>query len=212
MTKNNKSIEKDGSQPRILEAATKLFVQKGYYGTGIREICEEAGANVCMISYFWKGKEGLYSGILENLIKTQTDYIKKFIDINAPIKTLTKDEQIELLFTFADKLIDYVYQNKITSEKIYFILTEQQNVKMNLKSPIYTYLRKLLGEIFEQDYNDKEIIYKALFIVSQIYSAAIMPVFSLKIMKQTGFKKTDADIIKENIRFYIDAILKEVKK
>ncbi len=48
---------KDKSKQRILDSATKLFAQKGYDGVGIREICKEVNANICMISYFWGGKK-----------------------------------------------------------------------------------------------------------------------------------------------------------
>ena len=57
------------TKERILASATKLFAQKGFDGVGIREICKDAGANICMISYFWGGKEGLYQGILDDLIQ-----------------------------------------------------------------------------------------------------------------------------------------------
>ena len=69
-----KQDEKEKSKQRILNSATKLFAQKGYDGVGIREICKDANANICMVSYFWGGKEELYKGIVDNLIEKQDEY------------------------------------------------------------------------------------------------------------------------------------------
>lgn len=63
------------TKKRILASATKLFAQKGFDGVGIREICKEANANICMISYFWGEKEGLYQGILDDLVEKQIEYV-----------------------------------------------------------------------------------------------------------------------------------------
>ena len=61
-------IKDDNSKTRILEAATSLFAGKGYEGTSIREICKTANVNLCLISYYWGGKQELYQGIIQNLM------------------------------------------------------------------------------------------------------------------------------------------------
>ena len=81
------------TKERILASATKLFAKKGFDGVGIREICKDAGANICMISYFWGGKEGLYQGILDDLIQKQTEYAKSFLNLEVEPETLSKKER-----------------------------------------------------------------------------------------------------------------------
>lgn len=55
-------VTKDSDKTRdlILEAARKYFCEKGFEGASIRDICEEAHANVSAIKYHFGGKEGLY--------------------------------------------------------------------------------------------------------------------------------------------------------
>jgi AcrR family transcriptional regulator len=53
---------------RILQAAKSLFAKQGYDGTSIRQICEEAGANVALVSYYFGGKEKVYQALLESFI------------------------------------------------------------------------------------------------------------------------------------------------
>jgi AcrR family transcriptional regulator len=49
----------------LLDAATRLFAQRGFDGTSVREIADEAGVNLAMVSYHFSGKEGLYAACIE---------------------------------------------------------------------------------------------------------------------------------------------------
>lgn len=51
---------------RILLAAKKLFAQHGFEKTTVRQICEEAGANVALVSYHFGGKENMFGALFEN--------------------------------------------------------------------------------------------------------------------------------------------------
>lgn len=51
---------------RILLAAKKLFAKQGFDGTSVRQICEEAGANVALVSYYFGGKENVFRALFEN--------------------------------------------------------------------------------------------------------------------------------------------------
>lgn len=53
---------------RILLAAKKLFARQGYDGTSVRQICEEAGANVALVSYHFGGKEKVFEEVLRNFL------------------------------------------------------------------------------------------------------------------------------------------------
>ena len=50
---------------RLLLAAKKLFSRQGYDGTSIRQICEEAGANVALVSYYFGGKENIFKALFD---------------------------------------------------------------------------------------------------------------------------------------------------
>ena len=50
---------------KIMDAAEKLFAEKGYEGTSIRAICSTARANVAAVHYHFNGKEGVVEAIFE---------------------------------------------------------------------------------------------------------------------------------------------------
>ena len=206
-----KHDEKDKSKQKILDSATKLFAQKGYDSVGIREICKEANANICMISYFWGGKQELYKGIVDNLIERQTEYAKSFLNLDIEPSTLPKQEQISLLYTVIDKVIEFLYGGLISDDLFRFLLQAQQSRSIELTSPVFVYVIKLIGAIFNKDMNDKDIIFKTVFIMSQINSPKILPAFSLSLLNQDTFTSEDKEIIRNNARLYIDTLIKEAQ-
>lgn len=198
-------IKDENSKTRILEVATALFARKGFDGTSIREICKAADVNLCMISYYWGGKQELYQGIIDNLIEKQVEYSKSFLDLNKNPYDMTKDECRDLLSEVMDKFVDFFYTN-ISSDLIVLLLKEQQKPDFILKSPVFDYIRSLIARILDKDANDRITIFKMLFMISQINSPRILPAFSLRLLGQSDFCEDDIEIIKSNVKAYIKTL------
>jgi|SRR5450631_1288046 len=58
-------MEKNDLRNKLLSIATRLFAERGLNGVSIREIAKAAGVSISMISYYFGGKEGLYSSVLQ---------------------------------------------------------------------------------------------------------------------------------------------------
>jgi len=58
----------DGTQARILAAATREFAAKGYSGARVDVICRLAKANPRMIYHYFADKDGLYIAVLERVL------------------------------------------------------------------------------------------------------------------------------------------------
>jgi TetR/AcrR family transcriptional regulator len=68
-------MEKKDFKATLLSTATRLFAERGLNGVSIRELSTEAGVSISMISYYFEGKEGLYSSVLQEQFSC-FDYIK----------------------------------------------------------------------------------------------------------------------------------------
>ncbi|HJV46081.1 MAG TPA: TetR family transcriptional regulator [Bacillota bacterium] len=55
--------EQHDVKTRILLAAKRLFAKQGFEGTSVRQICEEAGGNVALVSYHYGGKDNVFQAI-----------------------------------------------------------------------------------------------------------------------------------------------------
>lgn len=69
MRKKNTSPSRDdqSARLRVLAAATRIFTQKGYAATSVREIVEAAGVTKPILYYYFGNKEGIYLEILEDV-------------------------------------------------------------------------------------------------------------------------------------------------
>ncbi|MCE7062060.1 TetR/AcrR family transcriptional regulator [Dyadobacter sp. CY343] len=58
-------MEYNSKQIQIIEVAERLFAQKGFAGTSVRDIAQEADVNVSMISYYFGSKEKLIEALFQ---------------------------------------------------------------------------------------------------------------------------------------------------
>lgn len=58
-------VDKKDLKQSIISTATRLFAERGLNGVSIRELSTAAGVSISMISYYFEGKEGLYSSVLQ---------------------------------------------------------------------------------------------------------------------------------------------------
>jgi AcrR family transcriptional regulator len=95
----DKESQKLSAREKILSSAEKLFIQKGYTNTSVRDVCKEAKVNIALINYYFNSKEELY----KEIIRLKTDPIIK------ALKELSEDEEISARDKFF-KLFD-IYSN-----------------------------------------------------------------------------------------------------
>ena len=58
---------------RILDAAQKLFAEKGFDSTSVRDITTEAGCNVASVNYHFGGKDNLYLETFRSMLTVLRD-------------------------------------------------------------------------------------------------------------------------------------------
>jgi AcrR family transcriptional regulator len=68
----------------ILEAAEKVFIEKGYSGTRCIEIAEVAGVNHAMLHYYFRTKEGLFNQIFEQKASQLLGFFVQAFDLELP--------------------------------------------------------------------------------------------------------------------------------
>jgi len=69
------------AKEKIINAAIKLFAEKGFDATSVDEIANLAGVNNAMIYYYFSSKYGLLSSLIRNSVSGFSDIIEK-IDIS----------------------------------------------------------------------------------------------------------------------------------
>lgn len=196
----------NNTKEKIIKTATKLFAQKGYDGTSIREISRSAGVNVALISYYWGGKKELFQAIINDMIDVQTKYASSALDFAINPEDLSKEEQIELAYRTIDKAIDFFYGD-LSSELLTFLMHGQKEKEIFGNLPLFRYGMKILAALFDKKKIDKEVILTLASIITLINSPRLMPNFSIKLMNQRTFHDDDIRIIRDNVNTYMQALL-----
>ena len=113
MAYNNKHIQ-------IIESAENLFAKKGYEATTVRNIAEEAGINIAMISYYFGSKEKLLEAVFNHRMGNFT----------MRVESLLKNDSL-LPIQKVDILIDEHIERVIHHEGFYKIMLCEQVINKN---------------------------------------------------------------------------------
>ncbi len=100
----------------ILSVAERLFGEKGFDGTSVRDIAQAAGVNLAMISYYFGSKEKL----LEAMIELRFEYTYGILEELNKDQSLTPWDKI-------DRLVDF-YVNRILNNLPFHNLMFQEAI------------------------------------------------------------------------------------
>jgi TetR/AcrR family transcriptional regulator len=78
--KTAKSTLDASTREEILNVAQKVFGEIGFKEATVRQICKAAKANVCLISYYFGGKDGLYKAVFERTAKLRMELMKNILE------------------------------------------------------------------------------------------------------------------------------------
>lgn len=138
-----------------MEVAEKLFAEKGFAGTSVRDIAEAAGVNLAMISYYFGSKEKLMESMftqrgqhmkmeLENMIRNDDlepfqkfeklidDYIEKIFRKQCFHKIMVREQ----MFSSSTQITEQIFQLKKTNQELVKQLIQEGQKKGVFKKNI----------------------------------------------------------------------------
>jgi len=137
-------MEYNDKQKQIISTAERLFSTKGFDGTSVRDIADEAGVNIAMISYYFGSKEKLMEALFE----------QRTTNIKVKVESLLKDENstpFEKVGLLADDMITRI----MSKQQFFKIMMCEQVINKNpvIIDLIYDLKKKNLEE-FSKIIND----------------------------------------------------------
>ena len=133
---------------RILDAAKKVFAEKGFDGSRINDISEEANVPKSLIYYHFKSKDD----ILDTII---TDFLNEYRELIQPSKDEKHEEKASrMIDRIQNRYNDFAMKN-IDVVRIMFV----ESLKKNNKSPsIFKVVEEIVNsESDNQDVNERLI-------------------------------------------------------
>ena len=131
--------ELNAKQIEIIKITEKLFAEKGFDGTSIREIAKAADINVAMISYYFGSKEKL----LETIILYRVSSFGTMLE-NLQNECISPQEKLKKFVTF---YIDKVYNNRDIYQILHYEIVNQNRTS---DFPAFTAVKRKNLELLEK--------------------------------------------------------------
>lgn len=185
MINQNKMNQKDKStEEKILDAANKIFVEKGFDGSRMQEIANEAKINKSLLHYYYRSKEKLFAKVFSKVILT---FLPDTFEVFSSSKSIF--EKIEI---FTAKYISLLQKNQFIPMFILHDLNKNKKKTAETFSIIITKLKNNHFVKFEnqiqnqiQTGNIREISVEHLII--NIMSLCIFPFVAKPIINKIFF-------------------------
>jgi AcrR family transcriptional regulator len=104
------------TEEKIFNAARIVFQKKGFAGTRMQEIADEAGINKAMLHYFFKNKEQLFEIVFMNAFNQLAPQINEIFNSNESV--------FDKIKKFTNSYISFVIENPFLPQ---FIIQEMNN-------------------------------------------------------------------------------------
>jgi len=191
---------------RILDAAKKVFIEKGFDGASMQDIANEAGINKALLHYYFRKKEFLFQAIFTQALK---DFIPNIM------QSMTSNEP----FPIKLKLFIENYINMLTQHPHIpiFILHELSRRPENLVSIIKSLgiNPKLLLSIFEKEIKEAGgEYYPAEHLIINTLAMCIFPIAAKPIICSLLFNQNEEEyqnFINERKTLVYEFIMKAIK-
>ena len=91
MKRKRRAASSEPTRDKLLDVAGRIFADRGYRATTIREICIAAGANVAAVNYHFGDKLGLYTEVVQQAARLAEFHAAQIaIDPDAPAEAVLR--------------------------------------------------------------------------------------------------------------------------
>ena len=164
--------EKDlETRSRLLNAAARLFAERGLARVTVRDICTKAKANVAAVNYHFGGKDGLYQAVMRMAMETMqatTEAARVAGQNQQPEERLRAYVLVfadRLLGSHHDTWIHQLMMREMADPTPALAMVAEQVLK-----PRMEYLCRTIGELMGCAPNDRRVVRCALSITAQFSS------------------------------------------
>jgi len=190
------------TEQKIIQAADKLFTQKGYAATRTRNIAEKAGTNLALLNYYFGSKENLYKKVVQ-------EKLRMLLGAMGPVLS---DEDISLeekIQTIIENYTNLLLENE---ELPIFILNEL-TINKELFTEITRNIRQITQPILEEQLRKIGAEISAIDLIINTLSMTMFPFVAKPLITSSGLVKEDEFIgfvtgRKEKIQQWITTIIK----
>jgi len=159
------------TRARLLNAAARLFAERGAARVTVRDICKKARANLAAVNYHFGGKDGLYQAVMRMAMETMQGTTEA---ARAAGRDLPPDERIRAyVAVFAERLLGIHHEtwiHQLMMREMSDPTPALRTVAEEVLKPRMAYLCGAIAELIGCAEDDPRVLRCALSVTSQFNS------------------------------------------
>lgn len=154
------------TKEKIIYSAFKLFLEKGYEGTNIRDICKEVNIKASSLYFYYESKQELFFYIYDNIWSEKINFLQT---IRESLKNTLIENKLQTLF---NGRMEYFNRNMIKEKfllRYYLFPPAEISIQLHQKYKNWvTHENTIFQEVISECF-DKNPENDALFNMDYIY-------------------------------------------
>ena len=211
----NDSQQNSETRERLLQTAVLAFGRRDYDGVAIRQIVEQADANIAAVSYHFGGKRGLYLATVEYLADSLQDRLAaQHSRIHQTLESGNVAECEALLCELTGRYIEELLSGKHGESAPGIIFREQAEpsdayeiLYQKLLQPMHATLSALIACHRGEDTASRSSLLLAHAILGQCIIFRIGRTTLLRRLGQPAYTRNDIDELKRQLGNYCRSLL-----
>ena len=173
----------NNTEQKILEAANKVFVEKGFDGTRMQQIADEAKINKSLLHYYYRSKDKLFHHVFNILAK-------KFFPQAISVFSDTDVDFFDKIRAFTNEYVSILSKNPFLPSFILHEISRKPEKITEIFSHLFdsffnTALNNLEQELINEHNNGKIIKIELNEFIVNLLSLCIFPFVGRPIIKAT---------------------------
>ena len=163
------------TRKKLLRTAARLFAQKGFSGTSVRDIVAAAGINVSAVHYYFGNKRNLYRETLRQLVEDHRESVwgKTPLPSAQELASYSYEQSLALLHQMFDRLLEHSLSQKLLPLERIFTRVELESAStrkmlLSYMAPFQELPYKLLAKVTNLPENSPEMVFVSHSIFGQI--------------------------------------------
>ncbi len=192
---------KKPAKEKLLTAACDIFMEKGFRGTTVAEICACAGTNIAAVNYYFGGKEALYQEAWRHCLK---ESMRRHppdggVDPDAPPEERLRGQMKALMRRIADPENKDFLISQMEMLNPTGLLEEVMRMELiPLRAKTLAVVRELLGP----DADEQRVVFSEACLISM----CVHPMLMQRVRQKA--KKTETSVFMNDLEAFAEHVVR----
>ena len=152
----------------LLEAATRVFAEKGFRDTTIADICQDAHSNTASVNYYYGSKDELYAEVWKSAFHIAMEKYPPDMELSPDASA--EDRLRALIRSFLHKMLDsgeLGYAGQILLMEMANPTEAIDHIKRDAIDPLRKRMISILGQLLGENVAEQDIVFCAMSVIHQ---------------------------------------------